>query len=316
MNLKKLKDIPPWDWPADASALVINTLTNRKASNADRLLAADLAGEYTILSEEIAFALLTVVDTNEESDELRSKAAIALGPGLEDSYLGDYDSPEDSPELSESSVKKIQQTLHNIYLDAKAPKSLRRAVLEASVRSPQIWHAGAIQSAFASNDTEWQLTSVFCMCYVKGFENQILEALKNPDLTIRYHAVNAAGNWEIDAAWPYIAPLVSSEKIDKPLRIAAIKAAAAIRPYDADLLDPLIDSSDEDISEAVMEALAEAGHGESWDSGDDDDEDVEDFEDYEDFGDDGEYEDLEDEEDVEDEEENNEDEEDDEDANR
>lgn len=291
MNLKKLKNIPPWDWPAGASTLVIDTLTNRTASNANRLLAADLAGEYSILSEEIAAALLTVVESKDESPELRSLAAIALGPGLEDSYMGDYEDPEASPTLSESSVKKIQHSLHNIYLDGKAPKSVRRAALEASVRSPQIWHAGAVQSAYASNDAEWQLTSVFCMCYVKGFENQILEALNSPDLTIRYHAVNAAGNWEIDAAWPYIAGLISSDKVDKPLRIAAIKAAVSIRPFQTDILDPLVDSDDEDISETTMEALAEVGYDTSWDS-EDFDEDEENDEDYDEYADEEDDEDF------------------------
>ena len=43
------------------------------------------------------------------------------------------------------------------------------------------------------------------MRFVRGFDEQILEALdsKNPDT--HYEVVLAAGNWEVDAAWPHVA---------------------------------------------------------------------------------------------------------------
>jgi len=301
LNLKKLKNAPPWDWPANASDIVISALSNRKASKADRLLAADLAGEYVILSEEIFDALITVVCSHEESAELRSTAAIALGPGLEDSFAGDYEDIEDPPALSELFVQKIQKMLRDIYLDADAPKSVRRSVLEASVRDPQEWHAGAIKSAYNSDDAEWKLTAVFCMNYIKGFETQILESLTSSNPHIRYHAVNAAGNWEIDAAWPHIVRLVTSDNVDKSLRIAAIKAAASIRPHESDILEPLVDSDDEDISETAMEALAEAEYASSVDL---DGYEVEEYEDedeeYEDDDEDDDDDDDDDEDDDED----------------
>jgi len=280
LNIKKLNDIPPWDWPENASALVISTLTDRKAPKADRLLAAELAGEYVILSEEIVDALLAVLCSNEEQAELRAKAAISLGPGLDDSFVGEYEDPDDPPAFSKSFVQKIQKTLRNIYLDSVSPKSVRRSVLEASVRDPQAWHAGAIKSAYNSNDPEWKLTSVFCMNYVKGFEQQILESLSSSDQNIRYHAVNAAGEWAIDAAWPHIASLVKSENVDKALLIAAIGAAASIRPHESDILEPLVDSDDEDIADAAMEALADAEFVAGMDLDDyEDDEDDEDDDD-------------------------------------
>jgi hypothetical protein len=295
LNLKKLKNAPPWDWPADASDIVISALSNRKASKADRLLAADLAGEYVILSEDIFDALITVVCSHEESAELRSTAAIALGPGLEDSFDGDYEDTEDPPALSKSFVQKIQKMLRNIYMDAEAPKSVRRSVLEASIRDPLEWHASAVKSAYACDDEEWKLTAVFCMNYLKGFEGQILESLTSSNPHIRYHAVNAAGNWEIDAAWPYIVQLVTSDNVDKSLRIAAIKAAASIRPHESDILEPLVDSDDEDISETAMEALAEAAYASGMDSDDYEEDEEEEYEDDEE--EDEEYEDEDEDED-------------------
>jgi hypothetical protein len=220
---------------------------------------------------------LNIVGSDEESAELRYRAVISLGPGLEDADTGDYDDPDDPPALSEPFVQKMQQTLHNLYSDPEVPGDVRRAILEASVRHQQSWHADAIQSAYASADEEWQVTSVFCMRYVKGFEKQILEALKSSNQNIRYQAVNAAGNWEIDAAWPHIARLVTSPNTDKQMLLAAIEAAASIRPYETEIIEQLVDSDDEDISEAATEALSQAGFATGTDS--DDDEEDEDYED-------------------------------------
>ena len=151
---------------------------------------------------------------------------------------------------------------------------MRRRILEASVRAPQDWHQDAVRAAYSSADEVWRLTAVFCMRFVRGFDEQILEALdsKNPD--IHCEAVLAAGNWEVDAAWPHVAALVASEETDKPLLLAAIAAAASIRPHEAaEILDDLADSDDEDIVAAVDEALAMAGGPSGEDADDDFDDD-------------------------------------------
>jgi hypothetical protein len=97
------------------------------------------------------------------------------------------------------------------------------------------------------------------MRFVRGFEEQILEALASTNPDIHYEAVVAAGNWGLDAAWLPIAALVASRKTEKPLLLAAIEAAAGIRPHEAlEILDDLADSDDEDIAAAVDEAMAMA----------------------------------------------------------
>lgn len=140
------------------------------------------------------------------------------------------------------------------------PKDVRRQILETSVRAPQDWHPDAVRAAYASADEAWRLTGVFCMRFVRGFDEQIREVLgsRNPD--IHYEAVCAAGTWEVDAAWPHVTALVTSRGTDKPLLLAAIEAVARIRPHEAaEILNDLTDSDDEDIVEAVFEATAMAG---------------------------------------------------------
>jgi hypothetical protein len=127
------------------------------------------------------------------------------------------------------------------------------------VRARQSWHPDAVRAAYSSGDEAWRLTSVFCMRFVRGFDEQILEALDSANPDIHYEAVCAAGAWEVDAAWPHIRVLVTSGRTDKPLLLAAIDAVASIRPREAaEILQPLTDSDDEDVVDAVFEALAMA----------------------------------------------------------
>ena len=95
------------------------------------------------------------------------------------------------------------------------------------------------------------------MGFVRGFNDEILEALGDENQDIHYQAVCAAGNWEVDAAWSHIATLITTEETDKYLLLAAIEAVASIRPQEAaQILIDLTQSEDEDIAEAASEAMA------------------------------------------------------------
>jgi hypothetical protein len=127
------------------------------------------------------------------------------------------------------------------------------------VRAPEDWHQNAIRAAYTSGDQEWMLTAVFSMGWVRGFDDQIMEALKSGDAEIHYEAVAAAGNWGLAAAWSHVAALVRDASTPKPLLLAAIGAVASIRPAEARrILADLADSDDEDIAEAADEAIGMA----------------------------------------------------------
>ena len=258
MDVKALRDVPPWAWPEGAGQMFLDMLRDGQASESDRLLAAELAGEVTVINDELVDALLSILRRGGESEKLRSKAVISLGPVLEQADMHGFEDADDVP-ITERTFHRIQESLSKAYTDAAVPKDVRRRILEASVRTTQHWHPDAVRAAYSSGDEAWRLTAVFCMRFVRGFDEQILEALdsKNPD--IHYEAVCAAGHWEVHAAWPHVTALVTSGETDKPLLLAAIEAVARIRPQEAaEILDALTDSDDEDIVEAVIEATAMA----------------------------------------------------------
>ena len=258
MDPKTLNDIPPWEWPEGVGEAFLGILGDDQADESDRLLTAELAGGFTVINDELAEALLTIVRSGGETDELRGKASISLGPALEHASTMGFEDADDML-LSEGVFLEIQQSLQELFLKADVPEGVRRRILETSVGAPQDWHRDAIREAYSSDDEAWRLTAVFCMQFVRGFDDQILEALDSDAADIHYQAVCAAGSWEVDAAWPHIAALVTSDETDKPLLLAAIEAVASIRPEEApEILGDLTDSDDEDIVEVAFEALAMA----------------------------------------------------------
>jgi hypothetical protein len=270
MKLKTFRDTPPYEWPEDAARIFLAALRDDRADESERLLAAELAGDSTVINDELADELLVIVSDDKESDGLRARAVISLGPALEYAFIDGFEDPDDVP-ISENKFHEIQETLCNLYLHTDVPKEVRRRILEASVRAPQDWHPDAIREAYASADESWRLTAVFCMRFVRGFDEQILEALNAENQDIHYEAVCAAGNWQVDTAWAHIAALITAEDTEKNLLLAAIEAVAGIRPQEAEeILIDLIESEDEDIAEAASEAMAMAGA--FFDDEDEDDE--------------------------------------------
>jgi hypothetical protein len=257
MDIKKLRDTPPWDWPRDTAQTILGILRNDGAEASERLLAAQYGGDFTIVNDEIARALLDIVSNAGESEALRSRAAISLGPALEYADTDGFD--EDDRLINEATFNEIQQALARLYNDPDNPKEVRRRILESSARAPRDWHQEAIRLAYASGDDEWRLSAVFCMQFVRGFDEQILQALTDDDPAIRREAVCAAGNWGLDTAWPHIVALLESDDAGKDLLLAAIEAVAGIRPHEAArILHELADSEDGDIAEAALDAMTMA----------------------------------------------------------
>ena len=258
MDLKWLAETPPWERPESTAGEALRVLRNTRAATADRILAVELGGDYTAMNDEIAEALLGIVGNVSEPAELRAAAAVAFGATLEAGDTYEFDDPDEVP-VSEAVYERIRQTLQTLYADASAPKLVRRRILEGSVRAPQEWHEEAIRAAWDSGDPEWRLSAVFAMGYVRGFDDEVVAALESDDEDLFHEAVIAAGNNELEAAWPHVAALLETDGTEKELLLSAFDAAAAIDPEGAaGLLLPYLDSEDEEISEAARDAIAMA----------------------------------------------------------
>ena len=94
MDLKTLKDTPPWEWPEGAEKMFLGILRDDQADESYRLLAAELAGDFTVINDELADVLLSILCNGDESEKMRGKTAISLGPALENADMDGFDDPE------------------------------------------------------------------------------------------------------------------------------------------------------------------------------------------------------------------------------
>lgn len=259
MKLEQLANTPAWEWPEDAGETILDCLRDPGRPADERRLAAELGGDLVVMDDEMAHVLLTVVRSADEPEAVRAQAAIALGPALEEADMAEFDEGDDDVAISEETFHDIRDALRDVYRDAGAPTEVRRRVLEAAVRAPQDWHAGAVRAAWASDDAAWKVTAVFCMQYLPGFDAPILEALGSADPDLHLEAVRAAGARELAAAWPHVDAVLKARDPDRPLLLAAIEAAGTIRPEDAaDVLARFAASDDEEIAATAEEAIAMA----------------------------------------------------------
>ena len=74
MDLKTLQDTPPWDWPRDAGKKFQEILIDHLADETDRLIAAELAGDLTVINDELADALTATIRSPDEPERLRARA--------------------------------------------------------------------------------------------------------------------------------------------------------------------------------------------------------------------------------------------------
>lgn len=295
VDFKSLKEIPPYAWPDNAGEIFLEIMNDKTADEEDRLVAAELAGDIVVIDDVIAAALLAILKNGDESEELRGQAAISLGPvleetdiELEDDYDDDFDEDPDyyseEPSISPELFQKITESLQHLYYDAALPKQVRRRVLEGSIRAPREWHTDAVRAAYQDGDAEWRLTAVFCMQYIPGFEEQIMESLNDPEPLIQEEAIISAGGREVEAAWPHVKKILNDAKADKDLLLAAITAAPFLNTEEAaDIFYDFEKTGDEDIDLAVEEALAvvDSMLHDGYDDDDDDDDDY--YDDDDDF---------------------------------
>ena len=265
MRLIELCDTPSWMWPKETADHILPLLRGDAQDEDEKLLATEMAGDVVVIDDELADALLGLVRNGDESDELRSRAAISLGPALQlfddDRRATIHVAPEyqDSP-IGQAMGRRVQREFHRLYMDADVPTLVRRRILEVSVRAPEDWHPGAVRAGLVSSDRDWRVTAVFCMAYIPGFNDEIVETLENDDLELRYLAIIAADMRAIRKAWPSVLGLVRPPTPERPMLLAAISALASIRPQEAkEILVDLLSLDDPEIHDAVMDALAMAG---------------------------------------------------------
>jgi hypothetical protein len=121
MDLKILQDTPPWDWPRDAGKRFQETLIDRRANESDRLVAAEVAGDLTVINDELADSLTAIIRSPDEPEGLRARAAISLGAVLEQADTYGFEDPDDVP-IIRRTFRNIQNSLRKLHFDNTTPR--------------------------------------------------------------------------------------------------------------------------------------------------------------------------------------------------
>ena len=253
IDLKTLAQTGPYEWPSDSDETILRALRNDRADDHDRLFAIEVAGYSVGVNDDLAEALLSVLDDSSEPEPLREQAAGSLGPTLEYAEEQGFSEFSDAT-ISENTFEKIQRSLQTCFGDTGSPKAVRRRALEASIRSPQKWHREAIGLLYASGDEDWKLTAVFCMRWLGGFEEEILEALGSENRAIQREALAAFGELDFDGAGLDLDAAMEAEDVKTGLAQAVVSYINGLPPEQAEtLLASIAMAGDDENSEAVGE---------------------------------------------------------------
>jgi HEAT repeat protein len=258
-NLQDLLELPSWDWPADAADRIKGALA--VADHEDMGTVVELAGDLVVMDDEIAGLLLGVL-RGDSPDDVRGRAAIALGPALEEAgdlgFDEEFDSQFDTRVLSEARVNEIQSILRGLHDDENVPLLVRRRALEASIREPREWHAEAVRQAYGRADKDWKLTAIFCMGHFAEFAPEVVESLDAAEVDLMVEAVRAAGMLGMGEAGPRVLELAADESQAAAVRYAAVEALANLEtPGSDELLVALTESEDDALAELAYESLEE-----------------------------------------------------------
>jgi hypothetical protein len=152
--------------------------------------------------------------TDDPEGIVRAAAATGLGMFV---YLGELD------EIKPSTYKEVLDSLIKVHLSSDELLVRRRALESLGYAShPDVNRF--IERAYQSNDEEWLQSALFAMgrTYNKRWVKPVLGMFDHPDVLVRYEAVRAAGELEIEDAREPIFDLLEEGTEDDDLYFAAI----------------------------------------------------------------------------------------------
>ena len=256
-HLEFLQEIPPWEWPKGSGEIFLEVLHDEQATESDQLIAAELAGEFSVINDELVDALIAILNRSDKSEELRGTAAIARGRPLRASSWKASRTKATvllpNPRLTRSRSHCARSTWTPITCQGRCAAEssrppcahLRTGILMLSERRfPVMTRHGGSRPSSA------------CATFL-GSTSRFSRHSAARTRRILREAVIAAGEQVVDAAWPRVTALLNPSQTERSLLLAAIDAVASINPDLApEVLNDLGGSEDDEIATAVFDALA------------------------------------------------------------
>jgi len=199
--------------------------------------------------EELVPVLVKMLQEDPESI-VRAAAATGLGEFV---YLGELE------EIEETTYKHVLKTLMNVHLSSDEVLVRRRA-LESLGYACQSDIQEFIQQAFDSNDEEWLQSALYAMgrSCDQRWTSSVLQMIDHPDSTVRFEAVRAAGELEIQEARDLLFDLLEEGTDDDELYYAIIWSLSKIGGEGVrSLIEANLDETDDEEEIQILEEALE-----------------------------------------------------------
>ncbi len=169
--------------------------------------------------EKLTPKLITLL---KEDPEAIVRAAAATGLGIF-VYLGELE------EIERSTFDDILKVLINVHLGTDE-RLVRRRALEALGYASHPEVPGFIQHAYETNQEEWLQSALFAMgrSYDPRWTKAVLRMFDHPDVDVRYEAVRAAGELELEEARDLLFDMLEAGIEDDEIYFAAIWSLSKI----------------------------------------------------------------------------------------
>lgn len=182
-----------------------------------------------------------------------------LAPRMESAtLLGEFILMGELEKLKQSLQQKIEGALVSVIRSEDNP-SLRRRALEALSYSSSPEVAALIESAFERADPAWIAAALRAMgrSHDERWNEDVVSRMLDDDPRIRFAAVEAAGELNIEEAGPILIKMLEDEEEDDDVVAAAIWSLSQIGGDDARiyLLNLIENTEEEELVEFLEDAL-------------------------------------------------------------
>lgn len=187
---------------------------------------------------------------NDPAEAVRVAAATALGIYV---YMGEME------ELSEEETHKVEEALLAAY-HGQDTLEVRRRALESLGFSPSPETAVAIDDAYESEEDLLKVSALFAMGRTLDAERwaeTVMADLNHADPQIRFEAVRAAGELQLEDAVPQLGLLLHDSQAD--VQEMAVWSLGEIGNTDSRrFLQDRLETADEELTELIEDAMANA----------------------------------------------------------
>lgn len=253
--------------PIERRRLLIQRLTEASETNFEMDFGAVTRVALTDLDDQLREAAIEATWADESPDmvnrllplasvdpsiRVRAAAVSALGRFILLSELGKFDY---------NLARQAENLALRLYNNLREPVEVRRRALEAISNCSRPEVLDMIKAAYKDKNEEMRISAVYAMgrsCDAQ-WAPIVLKELRSDISEMRYEAARAAGELELTAAVPRLAPMLDDD--DREIMEMAIWALGEIGSGEAqrllkEMADRTNDWDDEGLSDALDEALA------------------------------------------------------------